>query len=236
MAVNPSSPNILLLEDEVASAMLLKEYLEISGYHVRVVHDGEEAMECINDQQCRFHLAILDIMVPPPDGYEVCRNLRADSRYKAIPVIFLSAKDREDDEIAGLEIGADDYITKPAGGKLIATRVRKLLERNDEASTSNEQSLKNGEIALFLESRMAQVGQQEIELTFTEFEILALFLQNPRRVFTRQEILDRISSQDVRNVFDRTVDAHIKNLRLKLGETAGAKIRTYRGLGYGFKG
>lgn len=234
--MSKASRKILLLEDEVASAMLLKEYLEISGFTVRVVHDGEEAVSCIEDQSCSFDLAILDIMVPPPDGYEVCRLLRSQNRYKEIPVIFLSAKDREDDEIAGLEIGADDYITKPAGGKLIATRVRKLLERKEANQESSAHEIHNGAITIDLQSRAVRVDEDEIELTYTEFEILTLFLKNPRRVFSRQEILDRISSDDERIVFDRTVDAHIKNLRLKLGEQSGGKIRTYRGLGYGFKG
>lgn len=229
------SKQILLLEDEVSSALLLKEYLEICGYTVKVVHDGEEALSSLNEESAHFDLAILDIMVPPPDGYEVCRFLRKDERYKGIPVIFLSAKDREDDEIVGLEIGADDYITKPAGGKLIATRVRKLLDRREDVADASANLLRNERMLLDLDSRSLTVDEVEIELTFTEFEILALFLKNPRRVFTRQEILDRISSDDERNVFDRTVDAHIKNLRLKLGEENGARIRTYRGLGYGFK-
>lgn len=211
--------------------MLLKEYLEITGYAVQVVHDGEEAMSCIEGQQCRFDLAILDIMVPPPDGYEICRKLRAMPAYKELPVIFLSAKDREDDEITGLEIGADDYITKPAGGKLIATRVAKLLERKQE---EHQDFITNGSMKMDISTRVFMVDKEEIELTHTEFEIMQLFLQNPRRVFSRQEILDHISDAD-RAVFDRTVDAHIKNLRLKLGEQAGKAIRTYRGMGYGLK-
>jgi two-component system phosphate regulon response regulator PhoB len=231
MSDSTTQKQILLLEDEVASAMLLKEYLQISGFKVRVVHDGEEAMSCINEGQCHFDLAILDIMVPPPDGYEVCRQLRANPAYVDIPVIFLSAKDREDDEIIGLEVGADDYITKPAGGKLVATRVRKLLDRKAEEP---DHILRNGPFKMDTLERTFAVEDQEIEFTTTEFEIMQLFMRNPRRVFTRQEILDRIASED-RTVFDRTVDAHIKNLRLKLGEDLGANIRTYRGLGYGLK-
>lgn len=231
MESSSSTKRILLLEDEVASALLLKEYLEICGYAVQVVHDGEDAISVIGENERAFDLAILDIMVPAPDGYEVCKRLRATEKYQDTPVIFLSAKDREDDEIIGLEIGADDYITKPAGGKLIATRVRKLLDRVEEEPAH---IISVGELRLDVNTRDFWVEKDEVELTQTEFDLLLIFLKNPRRVFSRQEILDRISSED-RVVFDRTVDAHIKNLRTKLGQKHGAKIRTYRGIGYGFK-
>lgn len=231
MDSSSTTKRILLLEDEVASALLLKEYLEICGYSVLVVHDGEEAINVITDAEKSFDLAILDIMVPPPDGYEVCKFLRSSQNYKYTPVIFLSAKDREDDEIIGLEIGADDYITKPAGGKLIATRVRKLFDRVEEEP---DNVIHFSGLRLDVNTRDVWVEDQEVELTQTEFDLLLLFLKNPRRVFSRQEILDRISNED-RVVFDRTVDAHIKNLRTKMGDTQGHKIRTYRGIGYGFK-
>lgn len=231
MDSSSTTKRILLLEDEVASALLLKEYLEICGYSVLVVHDGEEAINVITDAEKSFDLAILDIMVPPPDGYEVCKFLRSSQNYKYTPVIFLSAKDREDDEIIGLEIGADDYITKPAGGKLIATRVRKLFDRVEEEP---DNVLRFSGLRLDINTRDVWVEDQEVELTQTEFDLLLLFLKNPRRVFSRQEILDRISNED-RVVFDRTVDAHIKNLRTKMGDMQGLKIRTYRGIGYGFK-
>jgi two-component system phosphate regulon response regulator PhoB len=231
MDSSSSTKRILLLEDEVASALLLKEYLEICGYSVKVVHDGEEAVSVIKEEERSFDLAILDIMVPAPNGYEVCKILRSTDKYKQTPVIFLSAKDREDDEIIGLEIGADDYITKPAGGKLIATRVRKLFDRVEEEP---EHIIGFIGLRLDVNTRDVWVEKEEVELTQTEFDLLLLFLKNPRRVFSRQEILDRISSED-RVVFDRTVDAHIKNLRTKLGDKQGAKIRTYRGIGYGFK-
>lgn len=172
MDSSSTTKRILLLEDEVASALLLKEYLEICGYSVLVVHDGEEAINVITDAEKSFDLAILDIMVPPPDGYEVCKFLRSSQNYKYTPVIFLSAKDREDDEIIGLEIGADDYITKPAGGKLIATRVRKLFDRVEEEP---DNVIHFSGLRLDVNTRDVWVEDQEVELTQTEFAFKLFF-------------------------------------------------------------
>jgi two-component system phosphate regulon response regulator PhoB len=190
--------------------------------------DGETALDLIEQQADRIHLAILDIMVPKVDGRELCRRLRNHPILSDIPVIFLTAKDQEQDEIEGLEAGGDAYVTKPASLKLVKTHVDNLLKRR----TPQESNwLRYGNVYLDRQAKEVYVDGEYVELTSTEYTILDLFFSNPKRVFSRQDILRHISGEDT-YVFDRTVDVHIKNLRLKLGQQ-GDLIKTYRGMGYG---
>lgn len=219
---------ILLLEDEADSAEMLVNYLQIKGFEVISAENGKEAQELLTEHGERIDLAILDIMVPEVDGLEVCRFIREHPVLHSTPVLFLTAKDQEEDEIYGLKAGGDDYLAKPASLKLLETRIRTLLRRQPARSSG---WLHFGDIYLDTGNREVLSGQQNVDLTSTEFRILALLLEQPNKVFTRQEILNEISD-DQKFVFDRTVDVHVKNLRIKLGK-AGDAIKTYRGTGYG---
>ncbi|MFO8030798.1 MAG: response regulator transcription factor [Cyclonatronaceae bacterium] len=219
---------ILLVEDEAEPADMLSNYLEMHGYDVLLAMDGNRAIDLIDSNAQMIDLAILDIMVPDKDGYEICNYLRKHPVLSDVPVIFLTAKDKEKDEIAGLDLGADDYIPKPASLNLVKAHVESMLRRRPREKGSWI-AFRN----VFIAPESMEVWQngEKVELTNTEFKILKLFFENPKRVYTRQEILEYISDEE-KYVFDRTVDVHVKNLRLKLGDE-GELIKTYRGMGYG---
>ena len=219
---------ILLVEDEVEPAEMLANFLEMNGFNVLLVHDGKKALEMIESRAGDIHLAVLDIMVPHVDGKEICRVIRKHPVLKDIPVIFLTAKDKEMDEIEGLELGADDYISKPASLKLVKAHVESLLRRQQP---QNSKWIQHSDLLLDINGKDLYFKESRIDLTSTEYALVELFFQNPKRVYSRQEILEHIGGDD-KFVFDRTVDVHIKNLRLKLGE-ASDLIKTYRGIGYG---
>ena len=219
---------ILLVEDEVEPAEMLSNFLEINGYNVLMAHDGQKALELIEKRASDIHLAVLDIMVPHTDGKEICRIIRSHPVLKDIPVIFLTAKDKEKDEIEGLELGADDYISKPASLKLVKARIDSLLRRQQP---HNSKWIHHGDLLLDVNGKDLYNKKKRVDLTSTEYSLIELFFRNPKRVYSRQEILEHIGGDD-RFVFDRTVDVHIKNLRLKLGDAAEL-IKTYRGIGYG---
>ncbi|MEX2351006.1 MAG: response regulator transcription factor [Balneolaceae bacterium] len=224
----PPKHTILLVEDEMESAEMLSGYLSVRGFRVLVSHDGMDAHQKIDRYAGEIRLAILDIMVPGKDGLEICKTIRSHPVISDIPVIFLTARDRERDEIEGLELGADDYIGKPASLKLVHTRVQALLRRSSQNRSS---WLQQREFYLDTEGKQLWKRDEPVLLTSTEYSILELLFRHPARVFDRQEILETISGEE-KFVFDRTVDVHIKNLRLKLGESASL-IRTVRGIGYG---
>ena len=207
---------------------MLANYLEMSDYRVLLARDGRQALEMIEKQAGDIQVAVLDIMVPHVNGKEICRVIRKHPVLSDIPVIFLTAKDKEKDEIEGLELGADDYISKPASLKLVKAHIESLLRRQHP---KNSKWIQHGNLYLDTAGKDLYSGDQRIDLTSTEYALTELFFQNPKRVYTRQEILEHISGDD-RFVFDRTVDVHVKNLRLKLGEHADM-IKTYRGMGYG---
>lgn len=219
---------VLLVEDEVEPAEMLANFLEMNGYNVLLVHDGKKALETIESRAGDIHLAVLDIMVPHVDGKEICRVIRKHPVLKDIPVIFLTAKDKEIDEIEGLELGADDYISKPASLKLVKAHIESLLRRQQP---QNSKWIQHNDLLLDVNGKDLYFKENRVDLTSTEYALVELFFQNPKRVYSRQEILEHIGGED-KFVFDRTVDVHIKNLRLKLGE-ASELIKTYRGIGYG---
>lgn len=219
---------ILLVEDEIEPAEMLTNFLEMDGYQVLTAHDGKQALNLIENRSSEIHLAVLDIMVPFVDGKEICRVIRKHPVLREIPVIFLTAKDKEKDEIEGLELGADDYISKPASLKLVKAHIESLLRRQQP---QNSKWIQHGDLLLDINGKELFRNQRRVDLTSTEFTLVELFFKNPKRVYSRQEILEYIGGDD-KFVFDRTVDVHIKNLRLKMGEHA-AMIKTYRGIGYG---
>lgn len=224
----PIKHTILLVEDEKEPADMLANFLEMNGFRVLTAYDGKKATELIESRAPDIHLAILDIMVPHVDGKEICRIIRSHPVLSDIPVIFLTAKDREKDEIEGLELGADDYISKPASLKLVKTRVESLLRRQQPQTSK---WIQYGDLYLDTNGKDLYLGDKRLDLTSTEYALAELFFQNPKIVYSRQRILEHIGDDD-RYVFDRTVDVHIKNLRLKMGDSADI-IKTYRGMGYG---
>lgn len=219
---------ILLVEDEIEPAEMLASFLEMNHFKVLLAHDGRKALEYIEQRAGDIHLAILDIMVPYVDGKEICRVIRKHPVLNSIPVIFLTAKDKEKDEIEGLELGADDYISKPASLKLVQAHVESLLRRQQP---HNSKWIQHGDLLLDINGKDLYHRKNRVDLTSTEYSLVELFFKNPKRVFSRQEILEYIGGED-KFVFDRTVDVHIKNLRLKLGDAAEL-IKTFRGIGYG---
>jgi two-component system phosphate regulon response regulator PhoB len=219
---------ILLVEDEKEPADMLANFLEMEDYEVLVAYDGKKAISLIENRADVIDLAILDIMVPHVDGKEICQRIRRHPILSGIPVIFLTARDKEKDEIEGLELGADDYIPKPASLKLVKAHVESLLRRQQP---QNSKWVQYGDLYLDTVGKDLYKKEERIDLTSTEYALAELFFKNPKMVYSRQQILEHIGDDD-KFVFDRTVDVHVKNLRLKMGDSSDV-IKTYRGLGYG---
>lgn len=219
---------ILLVEDEKEPADMLANFLEMEDYEVLIAYDGKEAVSLIENRADVIDLAILDIMVPHVDGKEICKRIRRHPVLSGIPVIFLTARDKEKDEIEGLELGADDYIPKPASLKLVKAHVESLLRRQQP---QHSKWVQYGDLYLDTLGKDLYRKEQRVDLTSTEYALAEMFFKNPKMVYSRQQILVHIGDDD-KFVFDRTVDVHVKNLRLKMGDSSDV-IKTYRGLGYG---
>jgi len=219
---------IFLVEDEKEPADMLANFLEIEDYNVFVAYDGKEAISIIEKKADEIDLAILDIMVPYIDGKELCKRIRKHPVLSDIPVIFLTARDKEKDEIEGLELGADDYIPKPASLKLVKAHVESLIRRQQP---QDSKWIQYDDLYLDTIGKDLYHEEKRIDLTSTEYALAELFFRNPKMVYSRQQILENIGDDD-KFVFDRTVDVHVKNLRLKMGDSSDI-IKTYRGLGYG---
>ena len=222
---------ILVVEDEAPIQELLQFNLERKKYRVKVVGSGEEALE----QAGQFlpDLILLDIMLPGADGLEVCKQLKADSKTARIPIIMLTALSEEADIVAGLELGADDYVTKPFSPRVLLARVKAGLRRNTAEVTTRDDMISIHGIDIDIVRYKVTVDGNEITLTSTEFKVLQLMAGQPGRVFTRYQIVDAVHGDDY-PVTDRSVDVQIVGLRKKLGD-AGQYIETVRGIGYRFK-
>jgi len=222
---------ILVVEDEIDLNDLISRQLRQEGHEVYQAFDGEKGIEVAS--AIKPDLVILDWMLPKLDGLAVCRRIREQS---ITPVLMLTARGEEADIVLGLEVGADDYLTKPFKIRELQARVRAILRREQfheaapETAQGIEETLEAGQIRLSLDMRTAFVGVEELDLTPKEFDLLAMFVQNPGRAFSRDYLLERIWGDDV-YVTDRTVDTHVQRLRKKLGEEADA-IRTVWGIGY----
>lgn len=222
--------HILLLEDDPGAGAALRDYLCLQHYRVTWTADGDAALKQLRAHKTELHAAVLDVMVPGANGTEVLRYIRETARWKALPVLMLTARDAEREEIEALQLGADDYLVKPASLARVAARVQRLLARAGQMPASE---LKTGKLRLLPARREAKLGRKTILLTSTEVRLLEVFLRQPNKIFSREELLAHVIEDD-KPVFDRTVDAHVKNLRAKLGDEAGL-IKTYRGLGYGLQ-
>ena len=220
---------ILVVDDDPNVVKLVQLYLERDGHEVLTANDGVTGLELAREEQPS--LIVLDLMLPRMDGMEVCRTLRAES---SVPIVMLTAMVEEDDRLAGLDLGADDYVTKPFSPRELAARVRAVLRR-----TARDQDnigpglLESGPFAVDLRQRTVSVDGTAIALTPTEFRLLSLLVREPGRTFTREQIIDRVFGYDF-DGFDRTVDAHMSSLRRKVDAVPGTakRIQTVYGSGY----
>lgn len=223
------SDTILAVDDEVHILELISFNLKAAGYHVVTALTGEEALK-----RCEVEkpsLVLLDIMLPGIDGLEVCRRLKGDRTTSNIPIIMLTARGDEVDKILGLELGADDYITKPFSVRELAARVKSLLRRVAPQQESEPQTLRAGDIMIDITNYEAFKGGEKLSLTLKEFELLKVLVLSRGKVLTRDFLLDRIWGYEYYGE-TRTVDVHIRHLRQKLGEEP--YIETVRGVGYRF--
>jgi two-component system, OmpR family, response regulator len=226
------STRILLVDDEQSVQTLLSYPLRKDGYHVTSALDGREALERF--AEARFDLVVLDLMLPKLDGVEVCRQLRRTSQ---VPIIMLTAKGSETDKVAGLEVGADDYITKPFSMREFRSRVKAALRRSRMAvEAPDEEPIEHAELRIDPERRLVTLRDREIAVTYVEFEILAALARSPGKVLSRETLLEHVwGDSDYRD--PRTVDVHIRHLREKLEADPKQPeyLFTVRGVGYRFR-
>lgn len=223
--------NILVVEDEEDIQELVCFNLNKEGYQTLSAATGEDALVIARSQ--RPNLILLDLMLPGIDGLEVCRTLKAEDKTRSIPIVMLTAKGEDADIVAGLELGADDYITKPFSPRVMIARVRAVLRRKSVRESSDSSPLKIHDLTIDPGRHEVLVGDRRVELTFTEFRILSTLARRPGWVFTRYQIVDAVHGEGY-PVTDRSIDVQIAGLRKKLGE-AGNYLQTIRGIGYRFK-
>ncbi|HOP61822.1 MAG TPA: response regulator transcription factor [Spirochaetota bacterium] len=223
---------IFVIDDEKDIREILKVNLIQEGYEVTLFDSAAEAERGF--EKSKPDLIILDIMMEGKDGYEFCRDIRGNDKLKNIPVIFLSARSEEFDKVLGLELGGDDFITKPFSIKELKSRIKAVLRRTSDAPKEPAETIiKYKGVELNTEKYSLSVDGEDIKLTKTEFNILSLFMENPGKIFSRDNIIDSVRGHDV-FVVDRTIDVHIMNLRKKLGDYKNI-ITTFSGVGYGFR-
>lgn len=217
---------ILLVDDEADVLDFMKYNLEREGFWVHTASNGLEAIEVA--KKTLPHIIILDLMMPKLDGIETCRELRSLPQFKSTIITFLTARDEDYSQIAGFEVGADDYITKPIKPRVFISRIRALMRRLE--SNENSKLIKAGDIEVDRERYVVIKKGEEISLPRKEFELLNLLIGKPGRVFKREEILSKVWGNET-IVGDRTIDVHIRKLREKLGDD---NFKTIKGIGYKF--
>ncbi len=231
--MSPQPPRILLVDDELSLQTLLAYPLRKEGYEVVSALDGQEALDRFRAQS--FDLVVLDVMLPKLDGFEVIKLLRARS---SVPVIMLSAKAEEFDKVLGLELGADDYITKPFSMREFRSRIKAVLRRSEPLKDEqrDEDPLENGELAIDFGKRSVEVRGDAVRLTYVEFEILCALARSPGRVFSRTMLLERLWGDSAYRD-PRTIDVHIRHLREKIESDPREPefLVTDRGVGYHFR-
>ena len=218
--------NILIVEDEEDIAEISRHFLENEGYTVDVAYDGQQALNKIRPWT---DLVLLDVMLPKVSGFEVCQQIRARAETERIPIIFLTAKAEDEDQVRGLMLGGDDYLTKPTSMEVILARVQSALRR---AQVSEIKTVTIFGLTLYVDEYRAEFQEKDLGLTLTEFQLLAFLIKHPRQAYRREELLGTLW-KDALMVTPRTVDAHMKNLREKLGDFS-KYIETVRGVGYRF--
>ena len=221
-----SNIQILVVDDESRMRKLVKDFLQREGYSVLEAGDGMEAMDIFYEQ--KIDLVILDVMMPRMDGWQTCREIRRDS---TVPIIMLTARSEERDELQGFELGVDEYISKPFSPKILVARVGALLKRI--YGTDAEEKMEAGGIELDKAAHQVQVDGKSIDLSYKEFELLTYFLENQGIALSREKILNNVWNYDYFGDA-RTIDTHVKKLRHKLGDK-GNYIKTIWGMGYKFE-
>ena len=219
---------ILIVDDEKDIRELLEYNLNKNNYNTITAIDGLDALIKVNS---KIDLILLDVMMPNLDGYQTCQKIRENLTTKNIPIIFLTAKNTDDDEIKGFESGCDDFIVKPISIKKILVRIKNALKKNTKTPYSKQQNLSFGKILINKDTHQVLLNGKKIKLTKTEFSLLSL-LASKNKVFTRQELIDLIWGDSV-VISDRSVDVHIRNIRIKIGKQHGDMIKTVSGKGYG---
>jgi two-component system alkaline phosphatase synthesis response regulator PhoP len=226
-----AAEHILVVDDEEDILELVSYNLTKAGYRVTSVTSGEDAIKLARSKQP--DLVLLDLMLPGVDGLEVCNTLKRDHRTANIPVVMLTARGEEADIVSGLELGADDYITKPFSPRVLLARIKAVLRRKMKAPVEEQAVIKLKDLVMHPGRHEVTARGKRTDLTSTEFRILHLLVRRPGWVFTRQQIIDAARGEDYA-VTDRSVDVHISGLRKKLGPL-GAQIETVHGVGYRFK-
>lgn len=220
---------VLIVEDDPHASEIINLYLKNEGFAVLAAYDGVDGLR--KARESKPAVIVLDLMLPKLNGIELCKTIRKESN---VPIVMLTAMVEEEDRLAGLNLGADDYITKPFSPKELVARIKAVLRRTVRDNSANEpQELTFRDIALSYVQRSVRVGKELVPLTPTEFRILALLMREPSRVFSRDHIIDQVFGYDFGG-FDRSVDTHVSNLRRKL-ESSGAKsglIKSVYGVGY----
>lgn len=222
---------ILLVEDERSLTDVLVYNLERDGYEVFVAHEGKEGLR--KAQTVLPDVVILDLMLPGMNGLDICKELKSSTKTANLPILMLTSKSEESDQIVGFAVGADDYVTKPFSTKVLLQRIKALLRRKSAPESPEVDSLAFGKIKIDKRSHRVLHGQQALELTPTEFRLLETLVRQPGRAFTRHDLMDSAIG-DGAIVLERTIDVHVKSLRRKLG-SSGDFIETVRGIGYRFK-
>jgi two-component system phosphate regulon response regulator PhoB len=222
---------ILVVDDEEDILELVRFTLSREGFTILCAASGEEAWDLLKTQ--RVHLLVLDLMLPGMDGLALARQIKSEPSTQAVPIVMLSAKGEEADIVTGLELGADDYITKPFSPRVLTARVRAVLRRQSQPDSAEDEVLEIEDLVIDSGRRSVLAGGSAVQLTYTEFQVLSFLARRPGWVFTRTQIVDAVRGDDY-PVTDRSVDVQIVGLRKKLGDS-GHYIETVRGVGYRFK-
>lgn len=228
--------SILLVEDEKDVRDLMSLHLGREGYHTTAVEHGEEALRLLKNQECSFDIVVLDWMLPGLSGLEICKNIRSGSLggvKKQVPVLMVTARADTSDIVLGLEIGADDYITKPFDIPVFLARIRALIRRAHTLKAGPQSKVQIGDLSIDTEAHEVNCAGQKIHLTPSEFKLLYALMSNQGRVLSRDKLIDLVQGEGVM-VVDRAIDTHMFGLRKKLGACA-TNLETIRGIGYRIK-
>lgn len=218
---------ILVVDDEQRMRKLVKDFLIRENFQVLEAADGESAVDLFLEEK-NIDLIILDVMMPKMDGWQVCREIR---QYSRVPIIMLTARGSENDELRGFELGVDEYVSKPFSPKILVARVQAILRRSN---ASMEDVIEYGGISLNRSAHEVRIEGRQIDLSFKEFELLAYFMENKDIALSRERILNHVWDYDYFGDA-RTIDTHVKKLRSKMGDTCGKYIKTIWGMGYKFE-
>ena len=221
---------VLIVDDEVSIQELIRFNLEQAGFDTEVAGDGLEAIEMF--ESYKPDMIVLDLMLPGKDGYDVCKEIRRTSN---VPIIMLTAKETELERVLGLELGADDYMTKPFSPLELVARIKAVLRRASGQENQDENEYKVGSIFLQVDTREVKVNDESVDLTRKEFDLLHIFMQNMGKVLTREVLLQKVWGYEYEGE-TRTVDVHIRHLRRKLGPEGETRIDTIHGVGYKLRG